>query len=55
MNAKSATKTETMGMSDHLPNIIWARMFIEAQEYPINENIICQENQSAMKIEAHGK
>ena len=44
-----------MGVNDYLPNIIWARMFPEAQGFLIEENILYQDNQSAIKIEENGK
>mmetsp|Transcript_14327 Transcript_14327/g.26895 ORF Transcript_14327/g.26895 Transcript_14327/m.26895 type:complete len:175 (-) Transcript_14327:32-556(-) len=34
--------------------MIWARMFLEHQGYEINENILYQDNQSAIKIEENG-
>ena len=38
-----------------MPNMIWVRMFIEAQGYKLEENILFQDNQSAIKIELNGK
>ena len=38
-----------------MPNMIWVRMFIEAQGYKLEENILFQDNQSAIKIEKNGK
>ena len=38
-----------------LPNMIWSRMFLEAQGYKLNDNILYQDNQSAMKIIMNGK
>jgi len=37
-------------VSDYLPNVIWGRMFLEAQGYKIKENILYQDNQAAIKI-----
>jgi hypothetical protein len=55
LNTKSSTEGEIVGVSDYLPNIIWARMFLEAQGITISENILYQDNQSAIKIEQNGK
>jgi hypothetical protein len=55
LNVKSSTEAEVVGVSDFLPNMIWARMFIEAQGYSIDENILHQDNMSAMKIETNGR
>ena len=55
LNTKSSTEGEIVGVSDFLPNIIWARMFLEAQGYIIKENILYQDNMSAIRIENNGK
>ena len=55
LNVKSSTEGEIVGVSDYLPNMIWGRMFIEAQGYPMEELILYQDNQSAIKIEKNGK
>jgi len=54
LNAKSSTEAEVIGVSDFISNMIWARMFLEKQGYMINENLLYQDNQSAMKIEMNG-
>ena len=50
LNTKSSTEGEIVGVSDYLPNVIWGRMFLEAQGYNIKENTLYQDNQAAMKI-----
>jgi hypothetical protein len=55
LNTKSSTEGEIVGVSDYLPNIIWTRMFLEAQGVVLAENIMYQDNQSAIKIENNGK
>lgn len=52
---KSSTEGETVGASDFLPNMIWARMFLEEQGYRLVENILFQDNQSAIKLEKNGR
>jgi Histone chaperone involved in gene silencing len=54
LNSKSSTEAEIIGVSDFLPNMIWARMFLEHQGYEIDENVLYQDNQSAIKIEKNG-
>ena len=41
-------------MSDYVAFPIWFRYFLEEQGYKIEENIVYQDNQSAMKIEKNG-
>ena len=55
LNTKSSTEGEIVGVSDFLPNVIWARMFLEAQGFEIKKNILYQDNQSSNKIEKNGK
>ena len=49
-NVKSSTEGEIVGVSDFLPNMIWVRIFLEAQGFKLRENILYQDNQSAIKI-----
>ena len=35
LNMKSSTEAEIVGVSDYLLNVIWARMFLEAQGFTI--------------------
>jgi hypothetical protein len=55
LNTKSSTEGEIVGVSDYLPNVIWARMFLKEQGYVLSENTLYQDNQSAIKIELNGK
>ena len=55
LNTKRSTKGEIVGVSDFMLNMVWARMFMEAQGYILKENILHQENQSTMKIITNGK
>ena len=55
LNVKSSTEGEIVRVSDFLPNMIWARMFLGAQGLELTENILYQDNQSAMKIERNGR
>ena len=53
-NTKSSTEVELVGASDYLPNVIWVKMFLEAQGYKIEENIFKQD-ESAIKLEKNGQ
>ena len=55
MNTKSSTEAEVVGASDYLPNSIWVLMFLKAQGYPIEESILEQDNESAIKLEKNGR
>ena len=54
-NMKSSNEFKIVGVIDYLPNLIWARIFLEAQGFVTGENILFQDNQSPIKIEDNGK
>ena len=54
LNTKNSTEREIVGLSNYLPNVIWARKFLEVQGYILNKNIVCQDNMSAMKLAKNG-
>ena len=55
LNTKSSTEAELVGVDDVMPQIIWTRLFLEAQGYGVHESRIYQDNQSAMLMEKNGK
>jgi hypothetical protein len=54
INAKSSTEGEVIGISDRLPQTIWAKYFLNEQGYNLNKNILYEDNQSAMRIAKNG-
>ena len=54
LNVKSSTEGEVVGMSDYVAFPIWFRYFLQEQGYEVKENVVYQDNQSAMKIEKNG-
>jgi hypothetical protein len=55
INTKSLTEAELVGVNDGMPLVIWTRNFIMAQDYKINDNVVFQDNQSAMLLEKNGR
>lgn len=55
LNSKSSTEAELIGASDYLPNVIWVKLFMEAQGYLIHQNLFEQDNESAIKLEKNGR
>jgi hypothetical protein len=53
-NTKSSTETELVLLVDKLSNIVWMQYFIECQGYNIDENVIFQDNMSALLLEKNG-
>ena len=54
LNTKSSTEAEFVGVDDIMPQVIWTRYFLEAQGETVEDNIVYQDNQSAMKLEKYG-
>ena len=40
-----------MGVDELMNQIIWIQYFFEAQVIKVTDNIVCQNNQSSMKLE----
>ena len=55
LNTKSSTEAELIGADDAMPQMLWTRYFLEAQGYGIDENILYQDNMSAMLLEKNRK
>ena len=55
INTKSSTEYEVIGADDALPQMLWTKYFMEEQGYNIDENIMYQDNMSAMLLEKNGK
>ena len=55
LNTKSSTEAELVVVDDILTQVICTRYFLKEQGYMIHNNIIYQDNQSAIKLENNGK
>ena len=55
INTRSSTEAELVGMDDYVSKVLWTKFFIEAQEFPVNQNIVLRDNTSTMKLEVNGK
>ena len=55
LNTRSSTESELVGVDDLMPSILWTRNFLEAQGYGVCENIIFQDNRSAILLEKNGR
>ena len=55
LNTKSSTEAELVGLSEYLPYNIWMKNFLESQGYEVKENVIYQDNESAIKMEKNGR
>ena len=55
INTKSSTESELVGTAEYIPYNLWILMFLEAQGYGIKDNVVYQDNQSAMLMEQNGR
>ena len=55
MNTDSSTTAELIAAHDSVKMILWTRLFLEAQGYNINKNILFQDNKSTILLEQNGK
>jgi hypothetical protein len=55
LNTRSSTEAELVGADDAINQVLWTRLFMEAQGYKTKENILFQDNKSAILLEKNGK
>ena len=56
INVKSATESELVATVEYLPYTLWFRHFImEAQGYSLKDNVIYQDNKSAILMKINGR
>ena len=55
LNTRSSTEAELVRVDDVATLVLWTKLFLEAQGYEIEKNIIYQDNKSAILLEVNGK
>ena len=55
LKIKSSTKAKLVEVDDVLTQVIWTRYFLNEQGHMIQDNVIYQYNQSAIRLEKNGK
>ena len=55
LNTRSSTESELVAVDDCMPAICWTRYFLLAQGYGVTENIVFQDNKSAILLESNGR
>ena len=55
LNTRSSTESELVGADDFASIMLWAKLFLEAQGYNITNNVLHQDNKSAILLEENGK
>jgi len=55
LNTRSSTECELVGVNDVMAQVLWNRYFLEAQGYDLEDNIVFQDNESAILLERNGR
>jgi hypothetical protein len=55
INTRSSTEAELVGVDDAMSGIVWTRNFLLAQGFNMTENVVYQDNQSAILLENNGE
>ncbi|CAJ1938572.1 unnamed protein product [Cylindrotheca closterium] len=55
LNSRSSTHAELIGVDNAITQELWTRMFMEEQGYPIEKNILYQDNMSCILLEKNGR
>ena len=55
INVKSATESELVATAEYLPYTLWFRHFMEEQGYKLKDNVVYQDNKSAILMEINGR
>ena len=55
LNTSSSTTSELVAVDQTLLMVIWVPLFLKAQGHSIHENIVYQDNQSAILLENNGR
>ena len=52
---RSSTEAKVVGVHDVMPQVLWTRHFLLAQGLEVKDNVIYQDNMSAMLLEQNGR
>ena len=55
LNTRSSTEAEVVAADEVVGPMLWTKLFLEAQGYPLKESILYQDNRSAMLLETNGR
>ena len=55
LNTHSSTETEVIGVDDFMPVICWTHLFMKAQGWNLEDNVLAQDNKLSILLENNGK
>ncbi len=55
LNTRSSMESEIVAVDNLIPQILWAHLFMKAQGFAVSNNILYQDNKSAMLLKMNGQ
>jgi hypothetical protein len=55
LNTRSSTISEVVAVDDMIPKILWTWLFMQEQGIKVTDNILYQDNKSAILLEKNGR
>jgi hypothetical protein len=55
MNSRSLTEAEVVAADEVVGAMLWTKLFLQAQGYTVADNILYQDNRSAILLEENGR
>jgi len=55
LTTRSSTEAELVSVDDIMGQVLWTQYFLEAQGYKVDDNIVYQDNKSAILLEKNGR
>ena len=55
LNSRNSTESEIIAVDNLIPQILWTRLFMKAQGIEVRDNILYQDNKSAVLLETNGR
>jgi glucose dehydrogenase len=55
VNMRSSTEAELVSLDNIIAKVVWTKLFLQAQNYKVHQNIIMRDNISSMILETNGK
>jgi hypothetical protein len=55
LNSQNSRESEIIAVDNLIPQILWTRLFMKAQGFEVRDNILYQDNKSALLLETNGR
>ena len=55
LNTRSSAEAELVAVDDGMGLMLWSKLFLEAQGHTVEDNVLYQDNKSAILLEKNGK